>query len=213
MLRVGGDDRIDRPGRRPAKAPPRPRNPSRRPRTGAAAPSQRPAAAGGASPTSRKSRKLILIGGGAVAVVAVALIGWRVTTPPISDTELRSRLAAAMSPYRCASLRYQIAPDGSVLLSGEVGTADELERLAGDVGRIRGAGLIQLNVKIAESAKCDAAAAEAKPTAPETSGAPTAVTEPAPAPVPTPPPPALPAAPPQVATAGAPAPPSAPCRS
>jgi predicted Ser/Thr protein kinase len=122
-------------------------------------PSTAPGAAPAAVPTPapRKSRLPVIIGGGMVALAAIAGGAVFLMRPGATVEEVRTAVAALTQDYKCAELTYAVAPDRTVTLSGFVSTADDLQQLRDAVGKVRGAANSAVNVGVRPWPYCQVA--------------------------------------------------------
>ena len=95
-------------------------------------------------------------------------LGWRLLFPQKSEAQLRTELTAAVAGYQCADVKYDIAADRSVHLSGHVAKPDELDRLRADVTRISGTAPVKFDVELMPWPHCEVV----RVLAPLTGGAP-----------------------------------------
>jgi serine/threonine protein kinase len=107
-------------------------------------PEDRPASMRELLKKARRPKRLgvPLIGTGVLLAVLLAgvLVFFFTRPPPPSPEELRVKVAAVLSGYRCASLDSVVAADGSVRLSGYAATSDDIKRLPAEISEIRGIG-------------------------------------------------------------------------
>jgi serine/threonine protein kinase len=96
----------------------------------------------------RRRLGLPLIGAGVLLVVLLAgvLVVFIPRPPAPSLEELRAKVAAVLSGYRCASLDSVVAADGSVRLSGYAATPDDIKRLPNEIANIHGIGPVDSKV-------------------------------------------------------------------
>src|SRR6266851_4508848 len=95
-----------------------------------------------------KRHGLGLIGVGVLlaALLAGVLAVLVPRAPPPSPDELRTKVAAILSGYRCASLDAVVAADRSVRLTGYAATANDIKRLGHEISEIRGIGLVSTEI-------------------------------------------------------------------
>jgi len=92
------------------------------------------------------------------ASLTAALIVVHEAVPPPSIEEVRTQIAAAISKYRCASLDYSIAPDGSVRLFGFAPIQGDIDRLRSAVDKIGGIKKLVVDVGLRIWPYCEAVA-------------------------------------------------------
>jgi Domain of unknown function (DUF4384) len=94
--------------------------------------------------------------------VAVLVFGvlplYRETTPPPSTDELRTRLAAVTSGYKCSSLDYSIEPDHSAWVSGFMASRDDIDGLRKTIGSIDGISKLTFEIEVRIWPYCEAVA-------------------------------------------------------
>jgi hypothetical protein len=120
----------------------------------------------GASPGARKGRLgssnhltilAIMIVGMAVLTFGVLSL-YRETTPPPSTDELRTRLAAVTSGYKCSSLDYSIGPDHSAWVSGFMASRENIDALRKTIGSIDGISKLTFEIDVRIWPYCEAVA-------------------------------------------------------
>src|SRR5205823_7820824 len=97
------------------------------------------------APRLKRLKTLWIAAGLLMSVATAIIIVWEATPPP-SIEELHSRVAAATSEYRCASLDYAVGPDRSVRLSGFAATPGDIDHLRSAVSRIGGISRVKFEV-------------------------------------------------------------------
>jgi len=89
---------------------------------------------------------LSLIGVGVLLAALLAGVFYFLVPPPPSPEELRAKIAAILSGYRCASLDSVVTADRSVRLSGYAATANDIDRLRHEISEISGIGPVSSQV-------------------------------------------------------------------
>jgi hypothetical protein len=120
---------------------------------GMAAPAAAPPSPAAAPVRRTPPRRGLLAPIAAAVVVAIGLLGaaaayFRPWTPSVSVPELQAGVAGFVAGYSCAALDYAIGPDRSVTVSGFIPTADDRDRLRGQITGLQGAGKTKFDVRL-----------------------------------------------------------------
>jgi serine/threonine protein kinase len=105
-----------------------------------------------------KKYGLSLIGVGVLLAALLAGLFYILVPPPPSPEELRAKIAAILSGYRCASLDSVVAADRSVRLSGYAATANDIDRLRREIAEISGVGPVSSQVELRVWPYCEVVA-------------------------------------------------------